>query len=128
MHEQHHLRSSINFAMHKIKPGTLTAGTVNSNFKRAIEWFVASDNAFSFMSSVKGTPAYWKQFLYDVLAMVKQLGIPTYFLILSCAELRWEELPYIINKLNNLGLSEKELKNLSYQERCNLLNNTSTCC
>ena len=74
------------------------------------------------MSSVKGTP-YWKQFLYNVLAMVKQLGIPTYFLKLSCADLRWEELPYIINKLNNLGLSEKELKNLSYQERANLLNN-----
>ena len=55
--------------------------------------------------------------------MVKQLGIPTYFLTLSCADLRWEELPYIINKLNNLGLSEEELKNLSYQERCNLLNN-----
>ena len=27
------------------------------------------------MNSVKGTP-YWKQFLYDVLAMVKQLGYP----------------------------------------------------
>ena len=54
--------------------------------------------------------------------MFKQLGIPTYFLTLSCADLRWEELPYIINKLNNLGLSDEELKNLSYQERCNLLN------
>ena len=54
--------------------------------------------------------------------MVKQLGIPTYFLALSCADLRWEELPYIIEKLNNLGLSDEELKNLSYQERCNLLN------
>ena len=75
------------------------------------------------MSSVKGTPAYWKQLLFDVLTMVKQLGIPTYFLTLSCADLRWEELPYIINKLNNLGLSDKELKNLSCQERCNLLNN-----
>ena len=75
------------------------------------------------MSSVKETPAYWKQFVYDVLAMVKQLGIPTYFLTLSCADLRWEELPQIINKLNNLGLSEEELKKLSYQERCNLLNN-----
>ena len=74
------------------------------------------------MSSVKGTP-YWKQFLYDVLAMVKQLGIPTYFLTLSCADLRWEELSYIIKKLNNLELSEEELKNLSYQERANLLNN-----
>ena len=66
------------------------------------------------MSSVKRPPAYWKQFLYDVLAMVKQLGIPTYFLILSSANLRWEELPYIVNKFNNLGLSEEELKNLSY--------------
>ena len=127
VYEQHHLRcSSINFAMQKIKPGTLTAETVKNNFKRTIKRFVASDKAFSFMSLVKGTPAYWKQFLYDVLAMVKHSGIPTYFLTWSCADLRWEELPYIINKLNNLGLSEEELKNLSYQESCNLLNNNQT--
>ena len=106
-YEQHHLRySSINFALHKIKPGTLTAGTVKSNFKGAIERFVASDIAFSFIGSIKGTPAYWKQFLYDVLAMVKQLGIPRYILTLSCAALKWEELPHIIIKLNNLGTSK----------------------
>ena len=29
----------------------------------------------------------------------------------SCADLRWEELPYTNIKLNNLGLSDKELKN-----------------
>ena len=61
--------------MHIIKPVTLTAVMVKSNLKGTIERFFASDNAFSFMSSVKGTPAYWKQFLYDVLAMVKQLEI-----------------------------------------------------
>ena len=115
--------SSINFAMHKIKPGTFAAGTVKIYFKGTIERCVAMDNAFSFMSSVKGTPAYWKQFLYDVLAMVKQLGIPMHLLTLSCAYLRWKELPYIINKLNNLGLNGEELKNSSYQERFNLLNN-----
>ena len=93
-YEQHYLRSSINFAMHKIKPGTLTARTIKSYFKGTTERFVARDNAFSFMSSVKGTPAYWKQILYDVLTIVKQLGIPTYFLTLPCADLRWEELPY----------------------------------
>ena len=54
--------------------------------------------------------------------MVKQLGVPTYFLTLSCADLRWDELPYIINKLNNLGVTEEELKNLSYQTRTELLN------
>ena len=109
--------------MHKIRPGMLTAEIVKNNLKGIIERFVGSDNAFSFMTSVKGTPSYWKQILYDVLAMIKQLGIPTYFLILSCADLRWEELPYIINKLSNLGLSDEELKNLNYQEFYNLLNN-----
>ena len=74
------------------------------------------------MSSVKDTPAYWKQFLFEVLPMVKQLGIPIYFLTLSCADLRWDNLPYIINKLHNVGLSDEELKNLSYQERAKLLN------
>ena len=50
--------SSINFAMHKIKPGTLRAGTFKNNFKGTIERFVGSANAFSFMRLVKGTPAY----------------------------------------------------------------------
>ena len=66
------------------QPGNITAGTIKNNFKVTTESFVASDNAFPFKSSVKGTPAYWKV-LYDVLAMAKQLGIPTYFLTLSCA-------------------------------------------
>ena len=60
--------------MHKIKLGKLAAGMVRNNLKGTIERFVASDKLFSFMSSVKGTPPYWKQFLYDVLAIIKQLG------------------------------------------------------
>ena len=65
--------------MLKTKLGTLTAGTVKSNFKGTIERFVVRDNAFSFMTSVKETPAYWKQFLYDVLAMVCSKGYPLIF-------------------------------------------------
>ena len=53
--------------------------------------------------------------------MDKQLAIPTHSLTLSCADLKSEELPYIINKLNNIELSDEKLKNLSYHERCNLL-------
>ena len=30
------------------------------------------------MNSIQGTPAYWQKFLLDVLAMVKQLGLPTF--------------------------------------------------
>ena len=54
------------------------------------------------------TLAYWKQFFYQLV--VKQLKIPTYFLIFSCADLRWDELPHTINKLNNLNLTDKEIR------------------
>ena len=54
--------------------------------------------------------------------MVKQILMPTYFLILRCADVSWEEFSHTINKLNNLRLSDEELK--SYQEQCNLLNNS----
>ena len=93
-------------AMHKTKPGILT-----------IERFVASDSSCSFMGLVKGTLA-----LLKILAKVKQLGIPTYFLRLSCADLKWEEVQKIINTLNNfvhsdenLAYSDKQLKYLSYR-------------
>ena len=108
--------------MQKAQGMQIIAGSVKQNYKESVKRLLSSENAYSFVSSVKGTPAYWKQFLFEVLAMVQQLGISTYFLTLSCADLRWDELPYMINKLNNLGFSDEELKNLSYQERTKLLN------
>ena len=63
------------------------------------------------MSSIKGTPAYWENFLFEVLAMVKQLGIPTFFRTLSCADLRWNELIEIIAKLNSLNLTDDDTLN-----------------
>ena len=106
--------------MHKIKSVTITSGMVKNDLKGTIESFFASDNACLFESSFIGTTAYWKEFLYGVPAMFEQFGITTYFPTLPCADLRWEELLFIINKLNNLGCSDNELKNLSYQERHNM--------
>ena len=63
-------------------------------------------------NTIKGTPAYWKRFLYKVLAMVKQLGIPTFFMTLSCADLHWNELISIIVKLNVENLQEKSINNM----------------
>ena len=92
---------------------------MQNNVKETVQSFICEDQSYQFMNSIKGTPAYWKHFLYDVLAMVKQLGLPTFFLTLSCADLRWEELVLIIGKLNNIDISKEEL---DYFRRCNILN------
>ena len=83
--EQCHLKSSINIALQKIRCSELTASSIKGNCKDSIKQLSANDNTFSFMSSVKGTPAYWKQFLLGVLANGKTVKSSNIFLnIIMC--------------------------------------------
>ena len=116
------LNDQINIAMKKIASDSLNPGKLSKNFKATMQQFIAQDKAYSFMSSIKGTPAYWENFLFEVLAMVKQLGILTFFMTLSCADLRRNELVEITSKFNRLDVSDDVSKNMTYQERCNTLN------
>ena len=57
--------------MQKVKSSRLNAGMLSKNFKDKVKQFIASDDAFSFMNSIKGALAYWKKLLREVLAMIK---------------------------------------------------------
>ena len=41
----------------------------------------------------RGSPPYYQRMFHDMLAMIRQLGTPTWFFTLSAADLKW---PYII--------------------------------
>lgn len=41
------------------------------HFKEILQQFMASDEAFVSMNTIKETPAQWKKLLHDVLAMMK---------------------------------------------------------
>ena len=120
--QQLNLRSKVNIAMRKVTCNNITAGMLGQDFEQTVKNVIASENAYKFMSTIKGTPAYWKLMLYDVLAMVKQLGMPSYFMTLSCADLRWDELIIIIRRLRGENISREELDNLSYFDKCEDLN------
>ena len=92
--------------------GNFTAGMFK-NYKHSVEDLVNKDQGFYFMIQIRGTPAYWKRFEYDVLAMIKQLGCPTFFLTLPCADLKWKEIPEIISKFNKLNLSKEYLESMN---------------
>ena len=50
-----------------------------------VHQFIAKDKVYSSMYSIKDTPLGKK--LFKALAIAKQLGIPTYFITLSYADL-----------------------------------------
>ena len=60
--------------------------------------------------------------MYEVVAMVKLVGIPVSFMTLSCADLRWPELFQIIGNTQVLDLTEEKIEAKSYNERCSMLN------
>ena len=72
--------------MRKITSSQLTGGMLSSNFNERVKEFIASNEAFAFMNSIKGTPAYWKKFLFGILVIVKQES--QHFLTLSSADLK----------------------------------------
>ena len=51
---------------------------LTSDFNEKIKDFISSVKSLTFMNSMKGTLAYWKKFLFAVLAMFKHLGVPTF--------------------------------------------------
>ena len=105
------LRSQINMARKKVLSNDLTAGMLSKDF-------IAKDKAFSFVSCIKVTLAYWKKILHQVLAMVTQLGTPTFLLPSSCTDMQENELISIIFKFNRVGISDEEVDEMSYRERC----------
>ena len=107
------MQKQINVAMRKISTPVLKAGFFdNTSLMEAARDYVETDEAFTFMNSIKGTPAYWKKIKSEVLAlMVKQLGA-IFFLTLSCADLRWDELIEIMQKLSKVDKVDVGMSNL----------------
>ena len=81
--QQLNIDSHIKMVMRKTTTSNLTADMPTQNFE-AVHQFIASNEVFNFMNSIKDAPAYWKKYLHNVLAVVKQLGLPSFFNIILC--------------------------------------------
>ena len=82
---------------------------------------VRSDQAYKLFKNVRGSPAYWQSLFYDILAMMSQLGTPTWFFTLSAADMMWPDMIQTIARQSGVSLTDDDVKNLSYEERCTWL-------
>jgi hypothetical protein len=79
--ERHQLENAINISY---RHGSI------SNLEGKKELAVDQDG-FSVFQKIKGTPKYWKQARYELIAKQEQLGPFQIFFTLSCADKRWRE-------------------------------------
>ncbi|XP_065139046.1 uncharacterized protein [Paramisgurnus dabryanus] len=76
------------------------------------------DEGYKFLRPVRGTPPYWQSTQKDLFALIRQLGIPTFFASFSSADLRWPEM--IKNILNQEG-KNLNVDELDWSEKCGLI-------
>ena len=70
---------------------------------------------------MRGSPAYWQNEMYDVLAMLRSLSIPTWFLTLSAADLHWPEMIQAVCLQYGRRLLRDDVLKMTIAERSNLL-------
>ena len=77
---------------------------------------VHTEQAYKFLRQVRGSPAYWQHELYELLAMLQCLGIPTWFMTLSAADLHWVEMLEMIAIHKQMSIFRKEIKKMPIKE------------
>ena len=83
--------------------------------------YVRKDKAYSFMKTIRGSPPYYQRTFYDLLAMIRQLGTPTWFFTLSAADLKWPDMIQTIARQYGVYYTDDEVAVLSFDEKSNWL-------
>ena len=72
-----------------------------------VDSLIRKDNGYAVFKNIRSSPAYWKDKMKKVLAMIRQLGKSTFFITLSAAETQWTELKVSILKKIYVNLKLK---------------------
>ena len=118
-----HIQSEINLAIRLARGRTLHGNKITARTPQnpqAVHQLVRNQVAYKFLKNIEGSPPYWQHELHDVLAMLRSIGIPTWFLTLSAADLHWPEMIQAIVIQFGRQISQKVL-NMTMEERSKYL-------
>jgi hypothetical protein len=69
----------------KTREGHRITASMLSN-REELAQIVKSDTGYRHFESLRGSPAYWRKTMNELFAMIRQLGLPTFFVTFSAAE------------------------------------------
>ena len=109
--------SSLRISLRKGRScGEVTVGELTTGSQ--LREIVHRNEGYKFLSKVRGSAPYWERTLRDLCAMVRQLGVPTWFTSFSAADRRWKEIACAI-----LTVEGKEVPaETDWSEHCRIIN------
>ncbi|XP_063436532.1 uncharacterized protein LOC134717961 [Mytilus trossulus] len=86
--------------------------------KETLKELFKKDEAIKYLKPIRGTPPYWQSSQKDIFAMIRQLGVPTFFCSFSSADFRWSE---IVNTILKQQGDMRNCENMTWDEKCKVL-------
>ena len=126
MSELNQVVSNVSIALRKGHDKTCISPEMLTN-KDSLHRILQFNEGYKFLKPIRATPVFWQNVQKDLFAMVRQLGIPTWFCSFSSADLRWPELLQTILQQENKR--QTSINDLDWSQRCALFKNKSrNCC
>ena len=101
---------------HTVDGSSITASTVCN--VDSFQNLSRKNEGYKYLQAVRGSAPYWERTMRDLCAMVRQLGIPTWFASFSAADKRW---PEIIKSI--CGQMDQQVpENMDWAAHCSLVN------
>ena len=60
--------------------------------EEVVDSMLKVDDGYKFVRTLRVSPPYWEAAKKELFAMIRQLGLPTWFISLSAAETHWADL------------------------------------
>ena len=123
------ISDKVNLAVRRCKKRGQKITAAEARDSSYIDKLVNLDEGYYIFRQLRNSPAYLETRKKDIFAMIRQLSLPTWFMSLSAADTRWTDLLKMLAKLNDgIDYSEKELENLSWQEKTKLVQKDPVTC
>ena len=104
----------------KTKGKKITAAEARD--QTTLDKIVKLDEGYYIFRQLRNSPAYLSSRKKDIFAMIRQLGLPTWFMSLSSADTRWPDLLKMLAKLNDgKTYSDEEIQKLTWAEKTKLI-------
>ena len=122
------LASSIQTCLRKkTQDKEYTAGAILE--QGTVEGIVNDDAAYHVLRPVRGSPPFWEQKKKNLLAMVRQLGCPTFFFTLSAAETKWKHLLNTLAKVSTgEEMDEESMNELNFLAKSQMIRDDPITC
>ncbi len=104
-----------------------TAGDLTT--EEGLKKLTELNDGFQIFSSVRNSPAYFSRRKKDCFAMIRQLGLPSWFMSLSAAETKWISLLRSLGKLvDKKTYSDEYLLNMDWEHKSRLIKSDPILC